>query len=43
MFVNGFGSVCTFIVMIVFSVTKFADGAWAVLIFYPQPNGGFLE
>ena len=36
MFVNGFGSVCTFIVMIVFSVTKFPDGAWAVLILTPS-------
>jgi len=35
MFVNGFGSVCTFIVMIVFSVTKFRDGAWVVLILTP--------
>jgi amino acid transporter len=36
MFVNGFGSVCTFIVMIVFSVTKFQDGAWVVLILTPS-------
>ena len=36
MFVNGFGSVCTFIVMIVFSVTKFKDGAWVVLILTPS-------
>ena len=36
MFVNGFGSVCTFIVMIVFSVTKFIDGAWVVLILTPS-------
>jgi len=36
MFVNGFGSVCTFIVMIVFSVTKFVDGAWVVLILTPS-------
>jgi len=36
MFVNGFGSVCTFVVMIVFSVTKFHDGAWVVLILTPS-------
>ena len=36
MFVNGFGSICTFIVMIVFSVTKFRDGAWVVLILTPS-------
>ena len=35
MLVNGFGAVCTFIVMIVFSVTKFTDGAWVVLILTP--------
>ena len=35
MIINGFGSVCTFIVMIVFSVTKFQDGAWVVLILTP--------
>lgn len=33
--VNGFGAVCTFVVMIVFAVTKFADGAWVVLILTP--------
>jgi amino acid transporter len=36
MLVNGFGAVCTFIVMIVFSVTKFSDGAWVVLILTPS-------
>jgi amino acid transporter len=35
MFVNGFGAVCTFIVMIVFAVTKFREGAWIVLIVIP--------
>jgi len=41
MFVNGFGSICTFIVMIVFSVTKFADGAWVVLILTPSLMAAF--
>jgi amino acid transporter len=36
MLVNGFGAVCTFVVMIVFSVTKFSDGAWVVLILTPS-------
>ena len=35
MFINGFGSVCTAIVMIVFAVTKFSEGAWIVLIIIP--------
>jgi len=33
--VNGFGAVCTFIVMMIFSVTKFTEGAWMVLIIIP--------
>jgi amino acid transporter len=35
MFINGFGAVCTAIVMIVFAVTKFIEGAWVVLILIP--------
>lgn len=35
MFINGFGAVCTAIVMIVFAVTKFTEGAWIVLILIP--------
>ena len=35
MLVNGFGAVCTFIVMIVFAITKFSEGAWIVLIVIP--------
>jgi hypothetical protein len=35
MFINGFGAVCTAIVAIVFSVTKFREGAWIVLIVIP--------
>jgi amino acid transporter len=35
MFINGFGSICTAIVMVVFAVTKFMDGAWVVLILIP--------
>ena len=32
---NGFGALCTGIVMLVFAVTKFLDGAWIVLILTP--------
>ena len=35
MAINGFGAVCTAIVMIVFAVTKFTEGAWIVLILLP--------
>jgi amino acid transporter len=33
--VNGFGAVCTLVVMVVFAVTKFAEGAWIVLLLTP--------
>jgi amino acid transporter len=35
MVVNGFGAVCTLVVMMVFAITKFHDGAWVVLILIP--------
>jgi amino acid transporter len=35
MLINGFGALCTAIVMIVFAVTKFSEGAWVVLILTP--------
>ncbi len=35
MLINGFGSVCTAIVTLVFAITKFRDGAWVVLIIIP--------
>jgi len=35
MVVNGFGAVCTAVVMMVFAITKFRDGAWVVLILIP--------
>lgn len=41
MFVNGFGAVCTAIVMMVFAVTKFHDGAYLVLILIPLLVGVF--
>jgi amino acid transporter len=33
--INSFGAVCTFIVMIVFAVTKFMDGAWVIVVLVP--------
>jgi hypothetical protein len=35
MLINGFGSICTLVVMFVFAITKFEDGAWIVLIITP--------
>ncbi|HKY52652.1 MAG TPA: APC family permease, partial [Anaerolineales bacterium] len=35
MVVNGFGAFCTAIVMVIFAVTKFREGAWVVLIIIP--------
>lgn len=42
MVANGFGAFCTFIVLCVFSVTKFRDGAWIVIILLPLLIGMFL-
>jgi len=39
---NGFGALCTAIVMFVFAITKFRDGAWIVLILIPILMGIFL-
>ncbi|NPV76715.1 MAG: APC family permease [Anaerolineae bacterium] len=41
MVINGFGAVCTLIVMVVFAVTKFKDGAWVVIILTPLLVGIF--
>ncbi|MBI5934285.1 MAG: APC family permease [Chloroflexi bacterium] len=35
MVINGFGAVCTAVVMVVFAATKFMEGAWVVLILTP--------
>ncbi len=34
-FISGFGAVCTFIVMMVFAITKFKSGAWFVIVLIP--------
>ncbi len=41
MLINGFGAVSTAIVMVVFAVTKFRDGAYVVLILMPLLMGMF--
>jgi amino acid transporter len=35
MVINGFGAVCTLIVMVMFAATKFTEGAWVVLLLTP--------
>jgi amino acid transporter len=35
MAINGFGAVCTAVVALVFSATKFLEGAWIVLVLIP--------
>lgn len=35
MIINGLGAVCTTVVVIVFSATKFLEGAWIVLVLIP--------
>jgi amino acid transporter len=35
MLINGFGAVCTAVVVVIFATTKFREGAWIVLILTP--------
>lgn len=42
MAINGFGAVCTAVVMVVFAVTKFHDGAWIILLLVPLLVAGFF-
>ncbi|MFM8320343.1 MAG: APC family permease [Chloroflexota bacterium] len=42
MLVNGFGAVCTFVVMLVFAITKFREGAWIIIILTPLLVSGFF-
>jgi hypothetical protein len=39
---NGFGAFCTAVVMCIFAITKFRDGAWIVLLLTPALIGVFL-
>jgi amino acid transporter len=41
MVINGFGAICTAVVMMVFAITKFKDGAYLVLILIPILVGVF--
>lgn len=43
MIINGFGAVCTFVVMVVFAVTKFTEGAWIVIVLTPLLLVGFFS
>jgi len=43
MIINGFGAVCTFVVMIVFTLTKFTEGAWIVILLMPLLLAGFFS
>jgi hypothetical protein len=42
MFINGFGAALTAIVMVIFAVTKFKDGAWIVVLITPLLVTGFF-
>ena len=42
MLVNGFGTVCTLIVMLVFAFTKFKDGAYIILFLIPSMVAVFM-
>lgn len=42
MVINGFGAICTCIVMFVFAITKFKDGAWIISLLIPSLVAGFF-
>jgi amino acid transporter len=42
MIINGVGALCTLVVMFVFAITKFHDGAWIVLIITPTLIAMFM-
>jgi amino acid transporter len=42
MLINAFGGVCTAVVMFIFAITKFTEGAWVILILIPSLIGVFL-
>jgi len=43
MIVNGFGAICTGVVMLIFAVTKFQEGAWLVLVLLPVLMAAFVS
>ncbi len=40
--INAFGAVCTFVVLLVLAITKFAEGAWLVLLAIPLLMSMFI-
>ncbi len=42
MVLNAFGALCTAVVMLIFAITKFATGAWIILLLIPALVGVFL-
>ncbi len=40
--INGFGAVCTFVVLLIVAITKFTSGAWVPLVVVPVFIGLFL-
>ncbi len=43
MAVNGFGAICTLVVMITFAITKFKDGAWIIIFIIPTMVAIFMS
>lgn len=41
MIINGFGALMTTVVMFIFAITKFKDGAWIVIVLIPLLVAGF--
>src|SRR5688500_4868770 len=41
--VSAIGAVCTFVVMMIFAITKFASGAWFVVLLIPILVYGFFR
>lgn len=40
---NAFGAMCTFVVMLILMITKFAEGAWMVIVAIPILMAGFIK
>lgn len=41
--INGFGAFCTTIVTLIFAITKFADGAWIIILLLPTIVISFMS
>ncbi|MCS6836980.1 MAG: APC family permease [Anaerolineae bacterium] len=42
-FISGLGALCTFVVMVVFAVTKFTSGAWFIVLLVPTLVAVFFQ